>query len=195
MRRPRATPSGWKFPWIANSKGPLSAIARALPVACHSARNAGTARPRRTDLRLDPVVTDELLRLLIEDFANEGRTIFLSSHHLSEVEHIAEVDRHPRRRQAPPRGAARAIRADIGAFSPPVPMSPTARNAQILSAIADGASCDYIVTHHAEEFAAELRAHGATVLNLTPLNLGWKCSSKWFARRMSISGNAGAIRV
>src|ERR1700739_1226104 len=35
---------------------------------------------------LDPVVTDQLLRVLVEDFANDGRTIFMSSHHLSEVE-------------------------------------------------------------------------------------------------------------
>ena len=39
---------------------------------------------------LDPVVTDQLLRALVDDFANEGRTLFLSSHHLSEVERIAD---------------------------------------------------------------------------------------------------------
>jgi ABC-2 type transport system ATP-binding protein len=39
---------------------------------------------------LDPVVTDQLLRVLVEDFANDGRTIFMSSHHLSEVEKVAD---------------------------------------------------------------------------------------------------------
>ena len=39
---------------------------------------------------LDPVVTDQLLRVLVEDFANDGRTILMSSHHLSEVEKIAD---------------------------------------------------------------------------------------------------------
>jgi len=39
---------------------------------------------------LDPVVTDQLLRVLVDDFANEGRTLFLSSHHLSEVERVAD---------------------------------------------------------------------------------------------------------
>jgi len=39
---------------------------------------------------MDPVVTDQLLRVMVEDFANEGRTLVLSSHHLSEVERIAE---------------------------------------------------------------------------------------------------------
>lgn len=39
---------------------------------------------------LDPVVTDQLLRALVEDFANDGRTILMSSHHLSEVEKVAD---------------------------------------------------------------------------------------------------------
>ena len=39
---------------------------------------------------LDPVVTDELLRVLVDDFLGDGRTIFLSSHHIAEVERIAD---------------------------------------------------------------------------------------------------------
>src|ERR1700691_6214096 len=39
---------------------------------------------------LDPIVTDQLLHVLVDDFANEGRTLFLSSHHLSEVERVCD---------------------------------------------------------------------------------------------------------
>ncbi len=39
---------------------------------------------------LDPIVTDQLLRIIIDDFAGEGRTLLLSSHHLSEVERVAD---------------------------------------------------------------------------------------------------------
>ena len=39
---------------------------------------------------LDPIVTDQLLRIIIDDFAGEGRTLLLSSHHLSEVERLAD---------------------------------------------------------------------------------------------------------
>ncbi len=39
---------------------------------------------------LDPVVRDELLRLLVEDCTADGRTIFLSSHQLTEIEQIAD---------------------------------------------------------------------------------------------------------
>jgi ABC-2 type transport system ATP-binding protein len=144
---------------------------------------------------LDPVVTDQLLRLLIEDFANEGRTIFLSSHHLSEVERIADwigiLDGGKLRLEA----RLDDIRAEYRRILATGTGLPTARNAQILSAVADGASCDYIVTHHAEEFAAELRAHGATVLNLTPLNLGEVFLEVVRKEDACISGNAGAIRV
>jgi ABC-type multidrug transport system ATPase subunit len=42
------------------------------------------------DPQRDPVVTDQLLRVLVDDFANEGRTLFLSSHHLSEVGRVAD---------------------------------------------------------------------------------------------------------
>jgi ABC-type multidrug transport system ATPase subunit len=39
---------------------------------------------------LDPIVTDQLLRIIIDDFAGNGRTLLLSSHHLSEVERVAD---------------------------------------------------------------------------------------------------------
>src|ERR1700722_732134 len=39
---------------------------------------------------LDPIVTDQLLRIIVDDFAGEGRTLLLSSHHLSEVERVAD---------------------------------------------------------------------------------------------------------
>jgi ABC-2 type transport system ATP-binding protein len=39
---------------------------------------------------LDPVITDLLLRVLVEDHVSEGRTVFLSSHQLAEVERIAD---------------------------------------------------------------------------------------------------------
>jgi ABC-2 type transport system ATP-binding protein len=39
---------------------------------------------------LDPIITDQLLRIIIDDFAGEGRTLLLSSHHLSEVERVAD---------------------------------------------------------------------------------------------------------
>src|SRR5207245_9746395 len=39
---------------------------------------------------LDPVMVDEILRTLIDDHVSQGRTIFVSSHHLGEVEQICD---------------------------------------------------------------------------------------------------------
>ena len=39
---------------------------------------------------LDPVITDLLLRVLVEDHVSDGKTVFLSSHQLAEVERIAD---------------------------------------------------------------------------------------------------------
>ena len=39
---------------------------------------------------LDPVMVDEILRTLIEDHVSQGRTIFVSSHQLGEVEQICD---------------------------------------------------------------------------------------------------------
>lgn len=144
---------------------------------------------------LDPVVTDELLRLLIEDFAGEGRTIFLSSHQLSEVERIADwvgiIDGGNLRLEA----RLDDIRAEyrrIVAFGRDLP---TEHGTQILSAVADGENREYVVTKDAEAFAAGLRNQGATVLDVTPLNLGEVFLALVRKEESCISGNAGATRA
>ncbi len=144
---------------------------------------------------LDPVVTDELLRLLIEDFANEGRTIFLSSHHLSEVERIADwvgiIEGGKLRLEA----KLDDIRAEYRRIVVSGQGLPTARNAQVLSAVADGTNYEYVVTQNAEEFAAGLRNQGATVLAVTPLSLGEVFLQLVRKEDACISGNAGATHA
>jgi ABC-2 type transport system ATP-binding protein len=120
---------------------------------------------------LDPVVTDELLRLLIEDFANENRTVLLSSHHLSEVERIADwvgiIDNGKLLLEA----KLDDIRAGYRRIVANGSNLPSARNVQVLSAAADGTNCEYVVTHSADEFAATLQNQGATVISVSSLNL------------------------
>ena len=144
---------------------------------------------------LDPVVTDELLRLLIEGFANEGRTIFLSSHHLSEVERIADwvgiIEGGKLRLEA----KLDDIRAEYRRIVVSGQGLPTARSGQVLSVVADGTNYEYVVTQNAEEFAAGLRNQGATVLAVTPLNLGEIFLQLVRKEDTCISGNAGATRA
>lgn len=119
---------------------------------------------------LDPVVTDQLLRVLIEDFVGSGRTLLISSHHLSEVERIADwvgiVDAGSLKLEArldDIRGSFRRIRA-AGLNLPS--SGPT-----VLSARVTSDSAEYVVRIQAEVFAAELRAQGATVLDIETMNL------------------------
>jgi ABC-2 type transport system ATP-binding protein len=120
---------------------------------------------------LDPVVTDQLLRLMVEDFANEGRTLFLSSHHLSEVERIAEwvgiIDHGKLLLEArldDMRTSFRRVRVVGEAL--PLAVWPV-----IVSANTGEGTTEYVVRTDADAFTAHLESQGATVLDVTPLNL------------------------
>lgn len=119
---------------------------------------------------LDPVVTDQLLRVLVEDFANDGRTILMSSHHLSEVEKIADwvgiIEKGKLLLEArldDIRANYRRVRA-IGQGLP-------ASGPEIVTVSATDGVSDYVLGAGAESFAASLRKQGATILDVTPMNL------------------------
>ncbi len=119
---------------------------------------------------LDPVVTDQLLRVLIEDFAGTGRTLLLSSHHLSEVEKVADwvgiIEAGSLKLEArldDIRGSFRRIRAAGRNLPTSGPV--------IVSSRVAGDSAEYVVRIQAEVFAAELRAQGATILDIETMNL------------------------
>jgi ABC-2 type transport system ATP-binding protein len=119
---------------------------------------------------LDPVVTDQLLRVLVDDFANEGRTLFLSSHHLSEVERVADwvgiIDNGKLLLEArldDVRSGFRRIRVigeDINLSRP-----------EIFKTKKGEGTTEYVLRANAEAFIAELRNHGATILDVSPMNL------------------------
>jgi ABC-2 type transport system ATP-binding protein len=121
-------------------------------------------------LGLDPVVTDQLLRVLIGDFAASGRTLFLSSHHLSEVEKIADwvgIIHHGRLLLEAQLDDIRANYARVRASGSGLP-----RTAPEIVTVSDteGVS-DYVLRSGADAFAAELRRHGAFILDISPMNL------------------------
>jgi len=141
---------------------------------------------------LDPVVMDELLKVLIEDYAGEGRTIFLSSHNLAEVEKVADwvgiIDRGKLLLEAP----LEEIRADFRRITASGNSLPTERSSQIVSITSSGSVCEYIVRNDAERFASELRKHGAMVLEVSPLNLNQVFLRLVKKEEPCISGNIGA---
>ncbi len=119
---------------------------------------------------LDPVVTDQLLRVLVEDFAGTGRTLLLSSHHLSEVERVADwigiIDSGSLKLEArldDIRGSFRRIRT-VGQNLPTA-------GETILTCRISGDTAEYVVRSQAEAFAAELTAQGATILDIETMNL------------------------
>jgi ABC-2 type transport system ATP-binding protein len=119
---------------------------------------------------LDPVVTDQLLRVLVEDFANDGRTILMSSHHLSEIEKIADwvgiIDQGKMLLEArldDIRSHYRRVRV-VGEQLPQ-------RSPEIVAVSAAEGVGEYVLSGGAESFAAELRGGGATILDVSPMNL------------------------
>jgi len=120
---------------------------------------------------LDPVVTDQLLRVLVDEFANEGRTLFLSSHHLSEIERVADwvgiIDRGKLLLEA----RLDDVRANFRRVRVVGENLPLATTEQIFRARASEGTTDYIVRTNVEAFCEELRSQGATVLDVTPMNL------------------------
>jgi ABC-2 type transport system ATP-binding protein len=120
---------------------------------------------------LDPIVTDQLLRLMVEDFASEGRTLFLSSHHLSEIERVADwvgiIDRGKLLLEArldDIRASFRRVRV-IGESLPIAATSGVFR-----TSVSEGTT-EYVLRGDAEAFTSYLRSQGATVLDVSPMNL------------------------
>jgi len=120
---------------------------------------------------LDPIVTDQLLRVLVDDFASEGRTLFLSSHHLSEIERVADwvgiIDRGKLLLEArldDVRANFRRVRV-VGEGLPIAATSGVFR-----SSVGEGTT-EYVLRGDAEAFTAYLRSQGATVLDVSPMNL------------------------
>ena len=119
---------------------------------------------------LDPVVTDQLLRLIVDDFANDGRTAFLSSHHLSEVERVADwvgiIDHGKLLLEAQLddiRTNYRRLRV-VGSELP-------TQSPEILKVRRSEGMFEYVLRANADAFTARLRNEGASVLDVSPMNL------------------------
>jgi len=119
---------------------------------------------------LDPLITDQLLRLLIEDFSGDGRTLLLSSHHLSEVEKIADwigiVDRGRILLQA----QLDDVRSNYGRVRASGDRLPLQGGTIIAVSESQGVN-EYVVRSGREDFAAQLRSQGAAILDAGPMNL------------------------
>jgi len=144
---------------------------------------------------LDPVMTDLLLRVLIEDHVNEGRTIFISSHHLSEVERVADWI-----------GVIEA-----GKLVLETRLEDIRLNFRMVTASGDAASIvtapyliskrrseqfhRYLISREADDFVTRLRAQGMTILEVSPVNLGEVFLGLAGKELPCIAGNPGTTRA
>ncbi len=120
---------------------------------------------------LDPVMVDEILRTLIEDHVSQGRTIFVSSHHLGEVEQICDWVGILEEGRLLLESRLEEIRQEFRLVIASGEGLPVAQSSDVVSATSDGRFRRYVVAREAERFAAELRNQGATILEITPLGL------------------------
>lgn len=120
---------------------------------------------------LDPVVTDQLLRVLVDDFANEGRTLFLSSHHLSEVERVADwvgiIDQGRFLLEA----RLDDVRANFRRVRIIGEGLPVGTRSEIFKTKTGEGITEYVLRSNADGFVSQLRSQGATVLDVSPMNL------------------------
>jgi ABC-2 type transport system ATP-binding protein len=141
---------------------------------------------------LDPVAVDEILRTLIEDHVSQGRTIFVSSHHLGEVEQICDWVGILEEGRLLLESRLEEIRQEFRLVIASGEDLPAAQSADVISATTDGRFRRYVVSREAERFAAELRQQGATILEVSPLGLRELFLHLVRKEDLCTPGNAGA---
>jgi ABC-2 type transport system ATP-binding protein len=120
---------------------------------------------------LDPVMVDEILRTLIEDHVSQGRTIFVSSHHLGEVEQICDWVGILEEGRLLLEARLEEIRQEFRLVIVSGENLPDAPSADVVSATTDGRFRRYVLARDAERFAAGLRGQGAAILEISPIGL------------------------
>jgi ABC-type multidrug transport system ATPase subunit len=140
---------------------------------------------------LDPVVVDGLLRVLVEDGVSEGRTIFVSSHMLSDVEQIADwigiIDQGKMLLEA----SLEDIKAQFRRVTAAGNNLPQTKSGGVLSVASEGKFSRYLVKQDADAFAAGLNREGATVVEVSPVSLREIFLELVRKEEPCTSGNAG----
>ena len=141
---------------------------------------------------LDPVMVDEILRTLIEDHVSQGRTIFVSSHHLGEVEQICDWVGILEEGRLLLESRLEEIRQESRLVIASGEGLPAVSSTDVVSATTDGRFRRYVVAREAERFAAELRGQGATILEISSLGLRELFLHLVRKEDVCTPGNAGA---
>ncbi len=142
---------------------------------------------------LDPVVVDEFLRVLVEDVIGEGRTVFISSHQLADVEQIADwvglIDHGRLLLEA----RLDDIKSQFRWVTVAGNALPPTKSPEVLLVATEGDFCKYLVKKDAGAFAAELSGQGATIAGVSPLGLREIFLALVRKEEPCTSGNVGEI--
>lgn len=144
---------------------------------------------------LDPVTVDQLLHILADAPNDRGCTIFFSSHHLEEVEQIAEYTGVIERGKLLVEGRLDDMKSEFRMITACGNSLPKNTSPQVLSVESDEDCCKYVVTSDAEGFAAGLRRNGATVAGVVPLGLREIFLQLVRKEQSCTSGSAGVTRA
>src|SRR5690348_6867574 len=144
---------------------------------------------------LDPVMTDLLLRVLIEDHVNEGRTVFISSHHLSEVERIADWIGIIENGKLLLEARLEDIRQNFRMVTASGESKTSVAAPNLISKKRSEKFERYLVSGEADDFATRLGSQGMTVLEVSPVNLGEVFLGLAGKELPCISGNPGTTRA
>jgi len=120
---------------------------------------------------LDPVAIERVLKLFVEQQRGSGRTIFFSSHQLSEVDRVAEWVGIIDRGRLVLEERLDEIRAKYRLVSATGNSLPAQRTCQVISVTESSGEWSYLVTRDADRFAAELCGQGARVVGIAPVGL------------------------
>jgi ABC-2 type transport system ATP-binding protein len=120
---------------------------------------------------LDPVITDVLLRVLVEDHVSEGKTVFLSSHQLTEVERIADWVGIIEKGKILLETRLEEIRQNYRLIRAAAENVPDITSPDLIAVQSSENFRSYLVSREAEDFAAMLRAKGLTILEILPVSL------------------------
>jgi ABC-2 type transport system ATP-binding protein len=120
---------------------------------------------------LDPLITDLLLRVLVEDQVSEGRTVFLSSHQLAEVERIADWVGIIEKGKILLETRLEDIRQNYRLIRAAAETAPAVSSPDLVAVQSSDNFRSYLVAREAEDFAALLRAKGMTILEILPVSL------------------------
>jgi len=120
---------------------------------------------------LDPVVVDVFLRILAEDVVGEGRTVFISSHQLSDVEQIADwvglIDHGKLLLEA----RLDDIKSEFRWVTAAGDDLPQISFPEAMLVASEGNFHKYLVKSGVEAFAAQLSRQGATIAEISPMSL------------------------